>query len=176
MLLLAWSAAHSRADGQDTDLHIIPDAHIDRPTYLSQQKHLRATHPTKRFLTSYHSFETLNRTDAALTLKQQWAAMIQRVQGVSAEKAVQFVERWGTPGEFVEDLARYEMEVRDEIVARAEVGGGGGGGGGGGKKAKVRKVEDFVVERLGEGGPRGIKGALGGKIHRLFTQGNNYAD
>ncbi|GAA5834650.1 hypothetical protein JCM11251_003623 [Rhodosporidiobolus azoricus] len=160
-------------------LHLIPDDVLDRPTYLSLQNHLRTLHPSIRYLTNYAAFCELNRTDSALTLRSQWASMIQRVNGVSAEKAVQFLGRWETPWQFYEEAKAHERAVEDENaqldrmeqdVVRE------------GKKAKKpakrRKVEDFVIEELEKagvgGGTRDIKGKVGGRIWELFMTRGKY--
>ncbi|GAA6043817.1 hypothetical protein JCM8097_002064 [Rhodosporidiobolus ruineniae] len=157
---------------ENSPLHILPDAIIDRPTYLSLQHHLRLSSPSLRFLTSYASFSALNKPSAALTLRAQWGSMIQRVNGVSAEKAVQFVGRWPTPVEFWEEAKAHEAAVEAENKALDESGTGAGAGGRG--KPKRRKVEDFVVDNLDDVGTRGIKGKVGGRIWDLFMTSGRY--
>ncbi|GAA5876587.1 hypothetical protein JCM1840_000818 [Sporobolomyces johnsonii] len=161
---------------ENTDLRILPDKLIDRPSYLAFQQHLRSTQPSHRYLTSYPSFCDLNKPDAALTLRTQWAGMIQRVSGVSAEKAVQFLGRWETPIQFFEEAVRHEREVEEENAAldRDEAAAGGAGGTKKRGQPKRRKKEDFVIEELEDGGTRGIKGKLGAKIFELFTTRGKY--
>ncbi|GAA5924700.1 hypothetical protein JCM1841_006389 [Sporobolomyces salmonicolor] len=161
---------------ENTDLRIIPDNLIDRPSYLSFQQHLRSTQPSHRYLIFYPSFCDLNKPDAALTLRTQWAGMIQRVSGVSAEKAVQFLKRWETPIQFFEEAVRHEREVEAENAAldREEAGAGGGGATKKRGQPKRRRKEDFVTEELEDGGTRGIKAKLGGKIFELFTTRGKY--
>ncbi|CEQ40326.1 SPOSA6832_01952, partial [Sporobolomyces salmonicolor] len=161
---------------ENTDLRIIPDNLIDRPSYLSFQQHLRSTQPSHRYLIFYPSFCDLNKPDAALTLRTQWAGMIQRVSGVSAEKAVQFLKRWETPIQFFEEAVRHEREVEEENAAldREEADAGGGGATKKRGQPKRRRKEDFVTEELEDGGTRGIKAKLGGKIFELFTTRRKY--
>lgn len=163
---------------QSQDLHIIPDGRIDRSTYLPMQQHLRVTQPATQFLTTYTSFCALNRSDAALTLRTQWASMIQRVSGVGAEKAVQFLGRWETPRAFWDDTKQYEAEVDDENrrldMDEVEAAVPAGKGKGRAKKVKRRKAEDFVFAELDDGGTRGIKGKLGAKIWELFRAEGKY--
>ncbi|BGP31606.1 Crossover junction endonuclease mus81 [Rhodotorula toruloides] len=157
---------------ESQDLHIIPDSHIDRTSYLSLQQHLRQRSPATVHHTTYSSFCALNRPDAALTLRTQWASMIQRVSGVSAEKAVQFLGRWETPRQFWEEACGHEVEVEreNEALEAAAVGAKGK------RQPKKRKAEDFVFEELDDGGTRGIKGKLGAKIWELFmAEGERYA-
>ncbi|GAA5905022.1 hypothetical protein JCM6882_002420 [Rhodosporidiobolus microsporus] len=166
---------------ETSPIHILPDSILDRPTYLSLQHHLRSTQPSKRFLTTYSSFCALNRTDAALSLRSQWASMIQRVNGVSAEKAVQFLGRWETPWAFWSEAKAHEALVEAENAAldQEEAEGAGAAGGKKGKKPpKRRKIEDFVVEELEKagaaGGARDIKGKVGGRIWELFMARGKY--
>ncbi|GEM07659.1 endonuclease [Rhodotorula toruloides] len=157
---------------ESQDLHIIPDSHIERTSYLSLQQHLRQRDPATVYHTTYSSFCELNRPDAALTLRTQWASMIQRVSGVSAEKAVQFLGRWESPRQFWEEACAHEVEVEreNEALEAATVGAKGK------RQPKKRKVEDFVFEELDDGGTRGIKGKLGAKIWELFmAEGERYA-
>ncbi|GAA5982197.1 hypothetical protein JCM10908_004779 [Rhodotorula pacifica] len=163
------------------DLHIIPDNRIDRSTYLSLQQHLRSTQPAIPHLTTYASFCALNRSDAALTVRTQWASMIQRVSGVGAEKAVQFLGRWETPRSFWEDTKRHEAEVEaenrrlDEEEEDARAQNGKPPPKGKPKKVKRPKAEDYVFAELDDGGTRGIKGKLGAKIWELFRTEGKYA-
>lgn len=144
---------------QNTDLHVIPDLSIERQTYLSLQKHLRSTEPSKKYLTTYATYEALNNTNATLTLRTTWATMIQRVNGIGSEKAVQVLDQWETPGELWEDSVKWREGREWE-------------GEGMGKKARE---EDFVVERLGgKGGTRGIKKKLGEKVYELFAARGQY--
>ncbi|KAK4703124.1 crossover junction endonuclease MUS81, partial [Phenoliferia sp. Uapishka_3] len=145
---------------ENTTLYVIPDAHIDRPTYLGLQQHLRLEQPHRQYLTTYNSFENLNKTDAALTLRQHWAAMIQCVSGISAEKAGPFIERWPTPILFFEEAMCHQaiVEAENRELDRTEDPAKKG------KGPKRRKCEDFVVEALGDGGQRAIKGALSAKL------------
>ncbi|GAA5880976.1 hypothetical protein JCM3774_001493 [Rhodotorula dairenensis] len=165
------------------DLHIIPDNRIDRSTYLSLQQHLRSTDPATPYLTTYASFCALNRPDAALTLRTQWASMIQRVSGVGAEKAVQFLSRWETPRAFWDDTKRHEAQVEAEnrrldlveLDAASSVATGSGKGKGKPKKVKRAKADEYVFAELDDGGTRGIKGKLGAKIWELFRAEGKYA-
>lgn len=129
------------------------------------------TRPTYNFLTTYKSFENLNRTDAALTLKIQWATMVQHVSGVSPEKALQFIKRWPTPAIFYEETKARRLEVQQEEWKSQEDGEDlvVSGSGGKGKGKKKRKAEDFVFEELGSDELRGIKGKLGAKLFNLFA-------
>ncbi|BGO91146.1 hypothetical protein NBRC10512_005760 [Rhodotorula toruloides] len=157
---------------ESQDLHVIPDSHIDRTSYLSLQQHLRQRSPATVHHTTYSSFCALNRPDAALTLRTQWASMIQRVSGVSAEKAVQFLGRWETPRQFWEEACGHELEVERENEALEAAAAGAKGK----RQPKKRKAEDFVFEELDDGGTRGIKGKLGAKIWELFmAEGERYA-
>ncbi|GAA6008525.1 Mus81p [Rhodotorula paludigena] len=163
---------------ESTNLHIIPDTHIDRTTYLSLQQHLRRTAPATSYHTSYASFCALNKPDAALTLRAQWASMIQRVSGVSAEKAVQFLSRWETPVQFFDEAKAHEREVDDENRALDAAAGVEGKAQPKKRGApKRRKAEDFVLEQLddGSGTARGIKGKLGAKIWEVFMTSGKYA-
>ncbi|GAA5993016.1 hypothetical protein JCM11641_007925 [Rhodosporidiobolus odoratus] len=154
---------------EGSPLHIIPDSLVDRQTYLSLQSHLRTSPLTDatRYLPTYASFSALNKPDAALTLKTQFASMVQRVNGVGAEKAVQFLARWDTPGRFFEEAKKFEREVEEENLRLDEEGGKAA-------KGKRRKVEDFVVEELGDGGTRGIKGKVGARIWDVFMTKGRY--
>lgn len=158
---------------QSSDLTVLPDSIIDRPTFLALQKHLHQTEPQTRYLTTYTAFEQLNKVDSALTLGTQWASMIQRVSGLSAEKAVQLITQWDTPRAFFDGCRVFEREVEREKRALeledAETGRKG-------PKKKARKVEDFVVETLNDDGPRSIKNKLGAKIYTLFSAQDRYAD
>ncbi|KAL8280622.1 hypothetical protein RQP46_006945 [Phenoliferia psychrophenolica] len=151
-------------------LYALPDRVIDRVTFLGLQQHLRTIKPDQSFLTSYKSFSLLNGTDAGLTLRQHWASMIQRVNGMSAEKAVCFINRWSTPKQFFDECMAHERKVeRENRALDAEAGPAKG------KAPKKRKVEDFVVEELaGEGGQRAIKGALAAKLWHLFAARDKY--
>jgi hypothetical protein len=154
------------------DLRVIPDRDVERPTYLGLQKHLRSRYPASNFLTTYTAFKALNKSDAALTLRMQWGSMIQRVQGVSAEKAVQFVEKWPTPHAFFLEAEDHTLKVAGEnarLEAEAEASGSK-------KKVKTRKAEDFVVDTLPPEGPRAIKGKVGGRIYNLFMTKDKYLE
>ncbi|GAA5855271.1 hypothetical protein JCM8547_009011 [Rhodosporidiobolus lusitaniae] len=166
---------------ENSPLHIIPDALIDRPSYLSLQHSLRTFPHFSRlgpFLTSYASFTALNKPDAALTLRSQWGSMIQRVNGVSAEKAVQFLGRWETPGRFWEEAREHEREVeRENALLNQEEAlqpAGGPKRGAGKKKEKRRKAEDYVVEEVEDQWTRGIKGKVGGRIWEVFMTRGGY--
>ena len=106
--------------------------------------------------------------------------MIQRVSGVGAEKAVQFLGRWETPRAFWEDTKRHEAEVEAEnrrldLVESDVVLGDNGKGKGKPKKVKRAKAEDYVFAELDDGGTRGIQGKLGAKIWELFRTEGKYA-
>ncbi|ORY88022.1 hypothetical protein BCR35DRAFT_324374 [Leucosporidium creatinivorum] len=161
---------------EKSDIHLIPDSIIERPTYLSLQKHLRSTRPSQSFLTSYTIFEALNRTSAAQTLKQTWATCMQKVSGLSTEKTVQFVSRWECSAEFWEGTRVHRGKLGDENLAMELEEQEAREMGVKRKAGKKRKVEDYVVEELGDGGPRGIKGKLGAKIYQLFAQTGRYVD
>lgn len=157
------SADESCPNVKQTDLHVIPDKHIDRPSYLAFQQHLRSTRPATKFLTTYSSFASLNKTDAALTLRKQWGSMVQRVNGVSAEKALQVIRRWPTPLSFFSDAEAHRLEVEEENARLDDLQSGKG-------KSKKRKAEDFVTEVLGGDAPqRGVKGKLGTRLFHLFA-------
>lgn len=157
---------------QSRELVVIPDKHIDRPTYLGLQKHLRINHPDKTYLTTYSAFESLNKTDAAQTLNMKFGSMILRVAGLSAEKAVGFVERWPTPASFYQDVCSHEINVKKENRQIEEEDANAGGKG----KVKKRKMEKFVVESLPSDDPRRIKGKLAAKIWTLFTAEYKYEE
>ncbi|GAA6021628.1 hypothetical protein JCM11491_001244 [Sporobolomyces phaffii] len=160
---------------ENEDLRIVPDSLIDRTTYLALQQHLRATYPQHRYLVTYADFAELNRADATLTLRVTWATMVQRVHGVSAEKAVQFLTRWPTLAQFWHEARAWERDVEAENRALDAAGERVAGGTAKGPKAKRRKVEDFVVANLEDVGTRGIKAKLGAKIWELFmTNGGKY--
>ncbi|KAM0787646.1 hypothetical protein ACM66B_003710 [Microbotryomycetes sp. NB124-2] len=152
---------------ENTTLYVIPNKMIDRRTYLPLQAHLHKTQPATRYLTTYSMFEELNKSDSALTIRSQWASMVQRINGVSAEKTVQFVERWPTPKMFWDETKKHRQEFGSETGGNVEGGVGGGGG-----KSKKRKIEDFVIDNLPDIGQRGIKGKVGSRIWALFASEN----
>ncbi|SCV74297.1 BQ2448_6729 [Microbotryum intermedium] len=156
-----------REQYESQDLLVIPDTSIDRPTYLSMQRHLQTTSPAYRYLTTYRAFEELNKADAALTLRSQWARMLSGVSGMSAEKTVQFISRWSTPMQFFAEGSKWRKIVEADPYVAVE-----------GKPApkKARKEEDFVVEHLEDVGARGIKGKLGSKLWKLFQTSDAYVD
>ncbi|GAA5940091.1 Mus81p [Sporobolomyces koalae] len=153
------------------ELRIIPDRMIERHSYLALQQHLRSTRPRDRYLTTYGTFAELNKPDATLTLRVQWASMVQRIQGMSAEKAVQFLNRWPTLVQFFEEAKKWELEVeeenanfdRDQASTTANR-----------AKSKRRKKEDFVVNNLEDVGTRGIKGKLGERIWDVLMTKDKY--
>ncbi|KAM0746138.1 hypothetical protein T439DRAFT_307131 [Meredithblackwellia eburnea MCA 4105] len=153
---------------ENQTLYVIPDQHIDRLTYLGFKKHLLVKFPKRVHLTTYTSFENLNKSDAALTLRQQWASMIQRVNGLSGEKTVAFVERWSTPAQYFREAQAHRFHVEFENAEMEE------GESQGSKKGKKRKAEDFVVETLDDQSQRAIKGALGVKLWNLVTATGQY--
>jgi 5'-3' exonuclease len=87
--------------------------------------------------------------------------MVQRIKGMSAEKAVQFLQKWETLAQFYQEAREWEQEIEEE---NERLGDGPAGRG----KPKRRKKEDFVVSNLEDVGPRSIKGALGTKIWEFF--------
>jgi crossover junction endonuclease MUS81 len=98
--------------------------------------------------------------------------MIQRVNGVSAEKAVQVLGKWETPMEFWEGCKAWEREVEEEnrrLEKEEELQGGKKG------KAARRKVEDYVIETVEDQGTRGIKGKVGGRIWDVFMSKGRYS-
>ena len=100
--------------------------------------------------------------------------MIQRIKGMSAEKAIQFLSRWETAVQFYEEANRWEVEIAEENrrLDREEAEGRGPKGKG---KVKRRKKEDFVVSSLGETTiPRPIKGKLGSDIWALLMTEDKY--
>ena len=94
--------------------------------------------------------------------------MIQRVSGLSSEKAVQFVQRWDTPRQFFDECRAFDLELAQERVT--------GVTGFPEKKNKPRKEEDFVIESLADTGPRAIKGKLGAKLYHLVSARDKYVD
>ena len=134
-------------------LHILPDALIDRPTYLALQRHLRATQPTRPFLTSYEAYHALNSAEANATVRSQWGAMVLRIKGVSAEKATQFIQRWPTPGSFWQSV---EHERRS-----------GGGG-------TAKEAGEWVGSECG-GSVRALKGVVGARVWELFAARGRYS-
>lgn len=91
--------------------------------------------------------------------------MIQRVSGVSAEKAVQVLQRWPTPLSFFKEAEVHRLEVEEENEAFDESQTGKGKG-----KAKKRKAEDFVTEVLGgDVAQRGVKGKVATRLFHLFA-------
>jgi len=159
---------------QHKDLHVIPDKVIDRSTYLALQQSLRLASPSQPHHTTYASFCDLNKPDAALTLRSQWGSMLQRVNGLGAEKAVQFLGRWDTPMAFFAEAQKHEREVeRGNALLPPEQDGAPKKRG----APKRRKAEDFVVEELDDGSAstRGIKGKLGARIWELFMTNGRYS-
>jgi crossover junction endonuclease MUS81 len=146
---------------QNSDLYIIPDRAISRPTYLSLQKHLRSTHPTRAFLTSYADYATLNSKNGSTTLRDLWCKMLLTVSGLSPEKVSAIVEVYPTPislwRAFKEDEEREERE-REEVVRR---------GGGDRELKKVRGARELLTTGPGVG-RRAIGKALAGKVYDLF--------
>lgn len=122
-------------------------------------------------------FAELNQSDANLTIRVQWGSMIQRVKGMSAEKAVQFLSRWETLGKFYEEAKQWEIEVEEENrrLDAEERTTGPAVGKGKAKAKKRRRKEDFVVSNLDDVRTRGIKGKLGETIWTLImTQEPRY--
>lgn len=159
---------------QHKDLHVIPDKVIDRSTYLALQQSLRLASPSQPHHTTYASFCDLNKPDAALTLRSQWGSMLQRVNGLGAEKAVQFLGRWDTPMAFFAEAQQHEREVeRGNALLPPEQDGAPKKRG----APKRRKAEDFVVEELDDGSAstRGIKDKLGARIWELFMTNGRYS-
>ncbi|KAK4047019.1 Crossover junction endonuclease mus81 [Microbotryomycetes sp. JL201] len=144
---------------ENTTLYVIPNAMIDRKTYLPLQAHLHKTQPSTQYLTTYSMFDQLNKSDSGLTVKTQWANMIQKINGVSAEKAVQFVDKWPTPYSFYLATKRHRQQFEAHPSQNNDVG----------RKCKQRKIEDFVVDSLPDIGQRGIKSKVGARIWHLFA-------
>lgn len=160
---------------QKTTLYVIPKDHISRDTYVGLQQHLRATQPGRQYLTAYSSFDMLNKTDASLSVRQQWAKMVQHVNGVSAEMTVPFIARWPTPIQFYEETMIHRLELEDQNGMEVDEPSAKGRG-----KAKKRLAENFVTETLAEGrgdgdmGARCIKGVNGVKLWDLATATGKY--
>lgn len=141
-------------------IHVIPDRQIDRQTYLAFQRHLRSTQPDRTYLTSYDAYLALNTSEAGLTLRAQWGAMVLRVKGISAEKAGQFIERWPTP-------AAYWHDVDQERRRRERTG----------EAVKEKNLGDWVGEevcREGRESVRALKGVVGARVWKLFAARGRY--
>lgn len=129
---------------------MIPDAHIDRSSYLSLLSSLRRSHPSATFVTSYDTFHQLNDKSANLTVTDVWARMVASVSGFSPEKVGAVVERWPTPREFWESykrrrqLAEIEQAEWEEEQRQREKAGGKGKG----RKRKRPNPENWVAEEL----------------------------
>lgn len=92
--------------------------------------------------------------------------MIQHVKGLSAEKAVPFLNRWPTPHKFYDEARQMRIEVEredtlSELLGDDQIKSRG--------KSKKRKAEDLIVNTLGTDDTRGIRGLLGAKIYHLFA-------
>lgn len=95
--------------------------------------------------------------------------MIQSVSGVSAEKAVQIIDRWPTPFSFYDEAEQHKIEVEKEnakLLSLLTT-----------KPKKKRNPEDFVAEKLGPSTSlRAVKGKLGAKIYQVFHCDAPYPD
>ncbi|CAH7671055.1 ERCC4 domain-containing protein [Phakopsora pachyrhizi] len=93
---------------QNMDLALIPDDYIERSTYLPLLSALRKRHPNEYWVVSYEVFDSLNDKSANLTVKDIWARMIYRINGMSVEKVSEFVTRWPTPRLFWDEFHNQE--------------------------------------------------------------------
>ncbi|EFP81072.2 Crossover junction endonuclease mus81 [Puccinia graminis f. sp. tritici] len=106
---------------QTIDLSIIPDATIDRTTYLFHLADLRtkdAENSARYWVTTYGAFEVLNHKTATLTVRELWARMAHCLPGMSASKVASFVDHWPTPVSFWADLlAHTSAPLSDQTKA-----------------------------------------------------------
>lgn len=143
---------------------MIPDAVVNRPTYLGLQYHLRRTSPGQSYLTTYAAFERLNAAQSG-TAQQLFGQMMQVVSGMSAEKAVQIVEKWSTPRVLFEALEEQQSQAADPPGEEPELDGGRQR-----KKIKLMPAEEYIAEQVNTGSTRDVKAALSRKVWNLFMK------
>ncbi|KAJ7718694.1 hypothetical protein DFH07DRAFT_1011587 [Mycena maculata] len=154
---------------QNKDLHVIPTEMIHRQSYLNLQRHLRREKPTQCFVTSWHDYQALNKTQELVTVGNTWAQMLQCVKGMSAEKASGVLKRWETPRALWEAFRVAEM-AEQEGMAREEEEAAKGKGKGKKKRSTVPEAR-LMLKGVSEaeGGVRAIGGKLSAKVYELFT-------
>jgi hypothetical protein len=113
--------------------------------------------------------------DASLTLRTQWATMVQCIKGMSAEKTVALVSKWSTPRALFEAIDEKRRQERVILAEEAEEAEKEEEGTKKKRKAKRKKVEEFIAEEMVAGQPREIKGALSTKIYNMFAK-RKYSD
>lgn len=153
---------------QNRDIHVIPDDHIRRHSYIALQKHLRKTEVEKTYATSYKTFQTLNAKSGQDTLKECWARMLLCVNGLSAEKVAALIELYDTPKAMNDAFIEAEAIEEDERE-REEMMEEGGKGKGRRKKSLVPLAKHLLTRMTGDvGGRRKVGTSLSEKIYYLF--------
>ncbi|MBW0479517.1 hypothetical protein O181_019232 [Austropuccinia psidii MF-1] len=85
---------------ESIDLWVVPEALIDRPSYLTKLCELREQYPSRHWVTSFKDFESLNHKSSNLTVKDVWSRILYCLPGMNTEKISKFVKRWKTPKSF----------------------------------------------------------------------------
>ncbi|KAF9168811.1 Crossover junction endonuclease mus81, partial [Mortierella sp. AD010] len=78
-------------------LFAIPDAIVNRSTYLDLQRELKESYPDRTYLTSYRSFSVLNGKSETIVVKDMFVKMLMTIRGVSSEKAMEIARIYKTP-------------------------------------------------------------------------------
>ncbi|KAG0005093.1 Crossover junction endonuclease mus81 [Entomortierella chlamydospora] len=78
-------------------LFAIPDAIVNRNTYLDLQRELKESYPDRTYLTSYRSFSILNGKSETIVVKDMFVKMLMTIRGVSSEKAMEIARIYKTP-------------------------------------------------------------------------------
>ncbi|KAF9349053.1 Crossover junction endonuclease mus81, partial [Mortierella sp. AD094] len=82
---------------QSETLFAIPDAIVNRNTYLDLQRELKESCPDRTYLTSYNSFGILNGKSETIVVKDMFVKMLMTIRGVSSEKAIEIARIYKTP-------------------------------------------------------------------------------
>ncbi|KAI1289065.1 Crossover junction endonuclease mus81 [Mortierella claussenii] len=105
---------------ENETLYGIPDAVVERASYLDLQAHLQETMPDRTYLTSYRSFGSLNGKSETLMVKDTFVKMLMTIRGISSEKAVEVARVYSTPRAMFSALDDEASKTkRDSIIAKA---------------------------------------------------------
>lgn len=144
------------------DLCVIPDSVISRPSYLRLQAHLRRKHPSRPYLTSYETFNSLNSKSSSTILRDVFAKMLLNFKGMSPEKVGELLRTWSTPQSLWESFLQAEgvKEQRDEQEER-------GLGGVGVKGKRKDEVKTLLSERIN---PKEDRRKIGPKLSEMVSE------
>lgn len=139
---------------------------IDRNSYSSFQKYLRATQPDRPYLTSFSAFQILNHKSQFITFQDTFARQLLCIKGLSAEKIGALLRVYPTHQALWQACIEAEERELNEVRERTRNGAGTGRK----KKSDDGFKASLFLQDIAGNPTRRIGPALSTKIYELYRK------